>query len=297
MQGSSIDSAIATLRGRRRQERSLQSDQMKLLQTQAGTLRILDTGGNKQPLMMVPDGPCVLEHYADLIELLSPDFRVVCFDLPGFGFSYPAFGFDFSVSKMADTVVEVMDLLNIPCAVLAFTCANSFFALHVAKHHPERVSHLILGQTPSLQAMRQWDDQMIPKLLHVPYVGQMIMAGLTRKISVGWYDRALPKRSEQKAQFTLFADQALKSGGCFCLASFVQGLSKTQDCEISDVSTPTLLIHSNKDLSHRQTNFSSLRDHVPTADIMTFKGCGHFPDLERPQAYAKQIKQFVYIAA
>ncbi len=296
MQGSYIDSAIATLRGRRQQERSLQSEQMQLLQTQAGTLRILDTGSNKLPLLMVPDGPCVLEHYADLIDLLSPDFRVVCFDLPGFGFSYPAFGLDFSISKMADTVVEVMDLLNIPRAVLAFTCANSFFALHVAKHHPERVSHLILGQTPSLQAMRQWDAQIIPQILHVPYVGQLIMAGLTRKVAKGWYDRALPKRNEQKSHFVQHADHALRSGGCFCLASFVQGLGRTQDADISDVSTPTLLIHGNRDLSHRHTNFSSLRDHVPTADILTFKGCGHFPDLERPQDYAKQIKQFVHAA-
>lgn len=296
MQGSYIDSAIATLRGRSRQERSLKSENMRLLSTQAGTLRILDTGGKKRPLMMVPDGPCVLEHYADLIDLLSPDFRVVCFDLPGFGFSYPAFDFDFSVSKMADTVVEVMDLLKISCAVLAFTCANGFIALHIAKHHPERVSHLTLGQTPSFQAMRQWDNQIIPRVLHVPYVGQLIMAGLTRKVAVGWYDRALPKGSGHKPHFAQQANQALKSGGCFCLASFVQGLSKVQDSEISGVSTPTLLIYGNKDLSHRHTNFSSLRDHVSSADIITFKGCGHFPDLECPQDYAKQIKQFVHIA-
>ena len=297
MQGPYIDSIITGFRGRRLQQQSLKSEQMQLLPTQAGILRILDTGSNKHPLLMVPDGPCVLEHYSDLIDRLSPNFRVVCFDLPGFGFSYPAFGFNFSVSNMAETVVEVMDYLKIPCAVLAFTCANSFFALHIAKHHPERVSHLILGQTPSFQAMRQWDAQIIPQILHVPYVGQLIMASLTRKVSMGWYDRALPKRNEQKSQFIRHADHALKSGGCFCLASFVQGLSQTQDSEISDVSTPTLLIHGNRDPSHRHTNFLSLRDHVPTADIKTFKGCGHFPDLENPQEYAQQIRQFVYSAA
>ncbi|NJM76206.1 MAG: alpha/beta fold hydrolase [Acaryochloridaceae cyanobacterium RU_4_10] len=143
---------------------------MKLLQTQAGILRVLDTGSRKPPLLIVPDGPCVIEHYADLIELLALDFRVVCFDLPGFGFSYPASSFDFSVSQTAETVVEVMDLLEIPFAVLAFTCANGFFALHVAQHHPHRVSHLVLGQTPSFQSMRQWNDRIIPKILHVPYI-------------------------------------------------------------------------------------------------------------------------------
>lgn len=297
MRGSSIDSVIAAIRGRSRQESSLKSESMKLLRTQAGIVRVLDTGSCKSPLLIVPDGPCVIEHYADLIELLAPDFRVVCFDLPGFGFSYPALGYDFSVSQTAEVVVEVMDLLEIPSAALAFTCANGFFALHAAKHHPNRVSHLVLGQTPSFQAMRQWNDRIIPKILHVPYVGQLIVAGLARKVSAGWYDLALPPSNEHKFQFVQHADHALKSGGCFCLASLVQGLSRTHDAEISEVSVPTLLIYGNKDLSHKHTDFSSLRGHVPAVEIIMFQGCGHFPDLERPQEYAKLIRSFVNGAA
>jgi pimeloyl-ACP methyl ester carboxylesterase len=293
MQGSYIDATIAAIRGRSKQESSLRSKDMKLLQTQAGILRVLDTGDRKPPLIIVPDGPCVLEHYTDLIALLSPDFRVIGFDLPGFGFSYPAMSFDFSVAQMAETVVEVMDLLKIPFAVLSFTCANGFLALYVAKHHPNRVSHLVLGQTPSLQSMRQWNDEIIPNILHVPYVGQLIVASLTRKISAGWYEKALPRGSKYKARFVQQANQALRSGGCFCLASLVQGLSRTQDDDVSDISTPTLLIYGNRDRSHRHTHFASLRDHAPTAEINLFKGCGHFPDLERPQEYAQQITSFV----
>jgi pimeloyl-ACP methyl ester carboxylesterase len=293
MKGSYIDSIIAATRGKSRQESSLKTESMKLLPTQAGTLRILDTGSHKPPLIIVPDGPCVLEHYSDLIDLLSPNFRVVCFDLPGFGFSYPSLSYDFSVAQTAETVIEVMDLLEIPFAVLAFTCANGFFALHVAKHHPNRVSHLVLGQTPSFQSMRQWNDRIIPKILHVPYVGQLIIAASNRKVSASWYDRALPPNSEHKAQFVQHADRALKSGGCFCLASLVQGLSRTQDTEMGEISVPTLSIYGNKDRSHKQTDFATLHTHAPNAEIIVFKGCGHFPDLERPQEYAKQIQRFV----
>ncbi|MEB3358526.1 MAG: trypsin-like peptidase domain-containing protein [Synechococcales bacterium] len=89
------------------------------------------------------------------------------------------------------------------------------------------------------------------------------------------------------------ADHALKSGGCFCLASLVQGLSRTHDAEISEVSVPTLLIYGNRDRSHKHTDFATLLDHAPAAEIIMFQGCGHFPDLERPQEYAKHIKSFV----
>jgi pimeloyl-ACP methyl ester carboxylesterase len=298
MQGAYLDSIIAATRGRKKQEKSLRAENMKLVATQAGMLRILDTGEhNKHPLIVVPDGPCVIEHYADLIELLLPDFRVICFDLPGFGFSYPAFRYDFSVSQTAEAVVEIMDLLDISDASLSFTCANGFVALCLAKNYPTRVSHLVLGQTPSFQLMRQWNEKIIPKILHIPYVGQSIAAGFARKISSGWYNSALPSNSEHKPQFVECADRALKSGGCFCLASLVQGLNRTQDSEISEISVPTLLIYGDKDRSHRHTDFTSLRDHVSKAEVIEFQGCGHFPDLERPQEYAKHIKQFVGMAA
>lgn len=296
MHGSYIDSIIAVARGKSRQESSLKSESMRLLPTQAGTLRVLDTGSRKPPLIIVPDGPCVLEHYTDLIDLLSPDFRVVCFDLPGFGFSYPALSYDFSVAQTAETIIEVMDVLEIPFAVLAFTCANGFFALHVAKNHPNRVSHLVLGQTPSFRSMRQWNERIIPKILHVPYVGQLIIAATTRKVAAGWYDLALPPNNEHKSQFVQHADRSLKSGGCFCLASLVQGLSRTQDTEIGEISVPTLSIYGNKDRSHKQTDFTTLREHAPNAETIVFQGCGHFPDLERPQEYAKYIKSFVSTA-
>ncbi len=71
----------------------------------------------------------VIEHYADLIDLLSSDFRVVCFDLPGFGCSYPSLKYSFSVSQTAEVLIEVMGLLDMSHASLSFTCANGFLAM------------------------------------------------------------------------------------------------------------------------------------------------------------------------
>ena len=145
--------------------------------------------------------------------------------------------------------------------------------------------------------MRQWNERIIPKILHVPYLGQAIVAGLSRQLSSGWYDKALPPSSEHKSQFVEYADQALRAGGCFCLASLVQGLRRTKDSEINAISVPTLLIYGNRDRSHKHTDFTSLRDHAPNAEIIKFQGCGHFPDLERPREYSEYVKWFVNTAA
>ncbi len=60
------------------------------VETSAGRVRVHDSGSTKPCVVMAPDGPNTIEHYARLIELLSPALRVVCFDMPGFGYSIPA---------------------------------------------------------------------------------------------------------------------------------------------------------------------------------------------------------------
>jgi pimeloyl-ACP methyl ester carboxylesterase len=112
-------------------------------------------------------------------------------------------------------------------------------------------------------------------------------------MAAGWYQTALPKNYEQTDRLIQCADRVLESGGCFCLASLVQGLSHTQEADLADISTPTLMIYGDRDRSHSQTDFSSLRNHAPTAEIIRFQGCGHFPDLERPSEYANQLTNFI----
>jgi pimeloyl-ACP methyl ester carboxylesterase len=98
-------------------------------------------------VVFVPDGPNVIEHYAGLILALSERLRVVCFDMPGFGHSLPR------LEQGANTVLAVLDRLDIRSATLAFSCANGFYALRAARLAPGRVSSLFLSRTPSLDAM------------------------------------------------------------------------------------------------------------------------------------------------
>lgn len=60
---------------------------IQLLKVSIGTIRLLDTKEGKETIVIIPDGPNIIEHYFPLLEQLKKSFRVVIFDLPGFGFS------------------------------------------------------------------------------------------------------------------------------------------------------------------------------------------------------------------
>ena len=257
----------------------------RFIDTPVGSVRLFDSATAKPCVVFVPDGPNVIEHYAHLIELLTPYVRVVCFDMPGFGHSLPSPSYGHSLDQGAAAVLGVLDALHIKSTVLAFSCANGFYALRAAQIAPDRISYLILSQTPSLNAMHRWVERIIPWPLKTPVAGQIAAWLFRKKAAKSWYHVALPKTTPVRP----FQDQALNAltdGACFCLAGVVQGLCREQDELLSHVATPLTVIWGTKDRSHQFTDPNSLCESAPHAEVVQFRDCGHFPDVEQPERYA-----------
>jgi len=264
--------------------------QGRFVDTLAGRVHVSDSapGDNARPcIVFTPDGPNVVAHYQQLIALLAPRFRVVCFDMPGFGFSLPAADYTHSLDEGARAVLAVLDQLQIERATLAFSCANGLYAVRAAQLAPARIASLMLTQTPTLAAMQAWAYRMIPRPLRVPVAGQLITWLARRKLAQLWYRSALPATTEAGAlQET--ARRSFDAGGCFCLAGVVQGLLReTSLSTLPDI--PCTLVWGNLDRSHRATPPASLRNCLPQAQIVEFGDCGHFPDLEQPERYIREI--------
>ena len=262
----------------------------RFVDTAAGRVHLTDSacGDDDRPcIVFTPDGPNVVAHYQRLVDLLAPHFRVVCFDMPGFGFSLPAANYTHSLEQGARVVLAVLDQLQIGHATLAFSCANGLYAIHAAQLAPARIASLMLTQTPALAAMQAWAYRMIPRPLRVPVAGQLITWLARRKLAQLWYRSALPAGTDAGA-FQETARRSFDAGGCFCLAGVVQGLLReTALTSLPDL--PCTLVWGNLDRSHRATSPESLRDCLPRAEIVQFGDCGHFPDLEQSERYAQEI--------
>ena len=258
------------------------------IETHAGRLRVFDSGSAKPCVVLTPDGPNVIEHYATLIHLLAPAWRVVCFDFPGFGHSLPAPRYTHSLDDGAGAVLAVLDALGIRRAALAFSCANGFYALRTAQVAPQRITHVVLSQTPSMAAMHAWKRRIIPWLVSVPILGQAGFWLVRKRSAHGWYDSALPLGIPRQP-FRRIAQRAFDHGACWCLAGITQGLAREDVHALRGVKTPCTLIWGPKDRSHRHTDPQSLREIVPHAEILNFAGCGHFPELEQPGRFAELL--------
>lgn len=289
--GSVMDHLLARHVGRKHATPLKKGLDIRFIETDAGSIRLHDSGSGKSCVAFVPDGPNTIEHYAQLIEFLSPTMRVVCFDMPGFGYSIPAPGYTHSLDEGARAVLSVLECLGIGRATLAFSCANGLYALNAARLAPDRVSGLVLSQTPSLTSMHAWVDRVIPRPLRIPIAGQVITWLFRRKLVTSWYRMALPET--RKHMFRDAALDALHHGACFCLAGVVQGLTREKMPSLSGMKTPCTMVWGGSDPSHAVTDPNSLHQCIPGAEIVIFEECGHFPDIEAPERFGALLVQKV----
>ncbi len=261
------------------------------LATPQGPVRLLDTGGSDAAVLLVPDGPNLIEHYAGLVERLRASRRVVVVDLPGFGFSFPLAAYQHRLAQGAAALHAVLQSLALRDTTLVATCVNGFYAIAAAKlDEQQHIARLVLAQTPSLADMRGWTARIVPRPLGVPLVGQALQFAQRRKAATGWYHVALARR-EDRPRFKAIAAEAFDQGACYCLASVVQGMSAEPEwpAPLQGVTLPTTLIWGAADRSHRPSDPAGITRHLPQAEVRVWAHCGHFPDLEDEAAFAEVI--------
>lgn len=117
----------------------------------AGTRIAYEVIGTGYPIVLIHAGIADARMWDDQIDAFAEYYRVIRYDLRGFGRSDPASG----TFSHRDDLVALLDLLNIERAHLVGLSRGGRLAVDFALEHPERVSALVScatwpsGQEPS----------------------------------------------------------------------------------------------------------------------------------------------------
>jgi hypothetical protein len=112
------------------------------LDTDFGKIRVFDTQGHRPVIVNVPDAPNVIEHQIPLIYDLAKDYRVICFEYPGSGFSFPNSRYNYSFDHGSRLLIQVMDSLQVDKVSLLYSCSNGYYAMQAAMAHAHRFHHI-----------------------------------------------------------------------------------------------------------------------------------------------------------
>src|SRR5262249_17395169 len=162
---------------------------IELIELSLARVRYRTSGSGSTTIVFVTDPPNVIEHYDRLIELLAPAFRVICLDMPGFGFSYPKRQFSYTIDDQVQTITELLMHLGHGSYFLACSCGAAFAAIGIAAQRPDLVAGVVNIQAAS------WDEQMrwvrridLRGLVGIPVLGQLFLASAPNWVARKWYD-------------------------------------------------------------------------------------------------------------
>ncbi|WP_406334747.1 3-oxoadipate enol-lactonase [Streptomyces sp. NBC_00203] len=229
------------------------------------------------PLLL---GPSLGTSYA-LWDKVAPELsvthQVIRWDLPGHGGSSPdLIGPGATVADLAELVLELADYLGIERFAYAGVSLGGAVGLHLAAHHPERVSSLaVVCSSAHFNGSKPWEER-------AALVRREGLAALAENANARWFTPGftVPRLIEDHRN----TDPGAYAACCEALAAF-----DLRD-RLSSISAPTLLIAGREDPATPPAHLREIADAVPGASLTEIAGASHLAPAERPEAVLAALR-------
>ncbi|MDN0198605.1 3-oxoadipate enol-lactonase [Streptomyces sp. S.PNR 29] len=242
------------------------------------TLNYRAEGSATAPPLLL--GPSLGTSYA-LWDKVAPELsighRVIRWDLPGHGGS-PAgpIGPGATIGDLADLVLRLADSLGAERFAYAGVSLGGAVGLHLALHHPERVSSLaVICSSAHFNGARPWEER-------AERVRREGMAWLAETADARWFTPGFTV--PELVQDHRDADPEAYAACCDALAAF-----DLRD-RLAEISVPTLLVAGRADPATPPAHLREIADAVPGAALVEIPGASHLAPAERPEAVLTALR-------
>ncbi|MEV6840477.1 3-oxoadipate enol-lactonase [Streptomyces sp. NPDC051133] len=229
------------------------------------------------PLLLGPSLGTSLALWDQVAPELSTGHRVVRWDLPGHGASAAdLIGPGATVGDLAALVLSLADSLGIDRFAYAGVSLGGAVGLHLAVHHPERLTSLaVLCSSADFGGSTAWRER----------------AARVRRDGLGWLaDNAdarwftpgftVPRLVRDHRE----ADPRAYAACCDALAAF-----DLRD-RLGDIAVPTLLVAGRQDPATPPAHLRQIADAVPHATLVELPGASHLAPAQCPRAVLSALR-------
>ncbi|MEU6809845.1 3-oxoadipate enol-lactonase [Streptomyces sp. NPDC046831] len=237
----------------------------------------LEGSASAPPLLL---GPSLGTSYAlwdKVAPELSTGHRVVRWDLPGHGGS-PAdlVGPGATVGDLAALVLALADSLGIDRFAYAGVSLGGAVGLHLAVHHPERVTSLaVLCSSAHFNGEGPWRER--AERVRREGLDWLVASAGERWFTGGFTDEALVRDHRE-------ADPEAYAACCDALAAF--DLREA----LPGITAPTLLIAGREDPATPPAHLREIADAVPGAALAEIPGASHLAPAQCPEAVLTALR-------
>ena len=253
-------------------------------------LHLRDTGPRAGPAVILLHGfASSLHTWEEVARGLEANFRVIRFDLPGFGLTGRVS--DYTDAGTHSLVLALMARLGLERAALVGSSMGGRIAWGFAAAHPERVSRLVLMAPDGFASPGIGYDQppRVPLLLRaLPYT---LPEGMLRgTLTPAYGDPAVLT----EALFQRYRDMMLAPGVRQAIVDRVaQHVLPRPEPLLARITLPVLLLWGDADRMVPVTNAQDYLRALPDARLVTLPRIGHVPMEEDPPEVVRLLRDFL----
>ena len=223
------------------------------------------------------------KRYYAMVPRFARHYRTVRMDLRGHGASQvPDDALPFSLVRLAQDTVELLDHLKLDKAHIVGSSAGGFITQRTAMNFPQRVaSVMLIGSKPGLKRSQAsgWLEQVAKKGLR-PFLKETIAL-------------RFPMDVVDPAFVEWFLDEAAKNNVPY-IGKFV-GYMTTQDFmdEVHKIRCPALLIAPGDEPIGSISTYHEAKSRMPDAELIVYEGARHNINDYLPDRCADDILKFL----
>jgi pimeloyl-ACP methyl ester carboxylesterase len=255
-------------------------------------LRLRDTGPRDGPAVILLHGfGASLDTWEPWAQALSARYRVIRFDLPGFGLTGPDPTGDYTDTREMKILTGLMDQLGIARADLIGNSLGGRIVWNFAALHPERVTRIVLVSPDGFASPGFAYDTPSETPLMMQALPYVAPRGLLRANLAAAY--AHPEKLSETT-LTRYRDMLLAPGvRPAILARMRQVILRDPAPTLARVQAPTLLLWGEADGMIPIRNAADYLRDMPHATLVRLPNLGHVPFEEDPVNSLAPVERFL----
>jgi pimeloyl-ACP methyl ester carboxylesterase len=255
-----------------------------------------DEGQAGEALVLLHGGGMSLESWAPWIARLRGTRRIIAIDLPGHGLTGATVENDYGAEAMAAFVKAVIDTLGLQGGlVVAGHSMGGHVAWRFALRYPSLVRKLVLVAPGGLATPGGPQARAI-KLASLPGGSWVLRLALSRaRLAEGlknvFHDPALVTDEMIDRNWAM----SRRAGSMDATIARLQAPSfePAGIARLGELKMPLLLLWGKDDVVFPISLAPAITQAVPSARLVTYEGCGHFPHEERPDDTTRELRLFL----
>jgi pimeloyl-ACP methyl ester carboxylesterase len=251
-----------------------------------------ETAGSGIPLLMVHAGIADCEQWENEFLDLSRKFRVVRYDMRGYGKSDPVQG---PFSHVLD-LQAVIEQLQLPFPLIIMGCSmGGVLSMEYAIEHPANIQGLIMiGPGPCGFEMEGNEQELFLDAMKAFKEGDLNrLAEIETQI---WFDsmESAPDQVDQSMRALLYdMHRSARLGDAIQPGEPVSDTSQPEYAKLSAINFPVLIIIGSQDLSAMHAAADYLTEEIPLARKVVIDDAAHLPNLDQPHQCQEVVEEFL----